>query len=86
MKAPSFIVTQASAPCALAVITGKRGTALMPGSPITIFSNRRRARTAVKRTQRIAAALRGSMLDEWDKLRPLFSGEPYKIEPVEKSQ
>lgn len=79
--AEAFIVTAGGVPCALVCLTGKkRGTALLPGAPITIFRTRRRARSAIARTRKMAERLRGSLLEDWPKLRALFSGAEYKIE------
>lgn len=45
-----------------------------------LFENR-----AMKRTMRIAEQLKGSLVDDWLKLAPLSSGQPYKTEPVMRS-
>lgn len=77
------IVTQDGRPCALLPVTSKKlGAALIPGAPAEIFRTHKRARGAIARTQRLVATLRGSLIAEWDKLQPLFSGVPFAIEAV----
>ena len=81
MRTVGYIVFQNYKPCTLVNIHGGRdGMALMPGSPIARFRDTRDAIRAITRTQKIAKGLSGSMVDGWEKLRPLFSGHPYVID------
>ena len=83
-----FIVTQGGLPCMLYNASArkdtKRGGVLVPGSPVEVFTQNRDASRAVKRTERVAATLHGSLINDWVKLTPLLSGHPYKIVPLVK--
>jgi len=49
------------------------------------FGTPRDAKRAIARTTRIAAQLKGSLVDDWVRLSPLLSGKPYELVPVTRS-
>ncbi len=81
-----YIVMQGGRPCTLwnaaARAETKRGGVLVPGSPVATFSRSRDAKRAIARTQRAAGQLAGTLIDDWVKLLPLQSGQPYSVEPL----
>lgn len=78
-----FIVTQGGIPCTLYnAAQNRRGGVLVPGESIVAFAKRRDASRAIKRTKRVANQLQGSLVDDWLKLSPLLTGQPYKIVPL----
>ena len=81
-----YIVTQGGLPCTLYnAALSCIGGVLVPGAPVVFFASPRDARRAIERTGCVAAKLKGSIVDDWIKLSPLHSGQPYKIEPVMRS-
>lgn len=84
MKTIGYIVTQGGLPCCIYNAAGgantKRGGVLVPGSPVEMFTQTRDANRAIKRTQRVAEQLAGSLVSDWLKLSPLQSGQPYAVE------
>ena len=81
-----YIVTQGDRPCTLYNAAGtRRGGVIIPGSPVVFFTTPRDARRAIARTARVADQLKGSLVDDWIRLAPMTSGQPYKIEPVMRS-
>lgn len=90
MKTIGCIVTQGGKPCKIhnnaAKASTKRGGVLTPGSPVEMFTQARDAKRAIKRTQRVVEALRGSLLDDWAAVGPLLNGEGYEIVPLVKQE
>lgn len=88
MKTTGYIILQGGRPCGLynasATSSTKRGGCLIPGKPVEQFTQPRDAQRAIRRTERVAKALSGSLVDEWIKLSPLLSGEAYEIVPLVK--
>lgn len=84
--AETFIVTQGGRACGLYnAAKQRRGGVLIPASeelPVVGFVKRRDARRAINRTKRIAESLQGSLVDDWIKLSPILSGQPYDILPL----
>lgn len=84
------IVTQGGLPCTLYnAAQTRRGGVLVPrrhaGEPVVFFGTPRDARRAITRTTRIAARLKGSLVDDWARLAPLLAGKPYEITPLMRS-
>lgn len=83
---PEFIVLQGGLPCGLYnAARQKRGGVLVPAGadlPAVKFLKRRDAARAIRRTERVAEQLKGSLVDDWLKLSPLQSGQPYTILPL----
>jgi len=86
-----YIVTQGGFPCTLynasAKKDTKRGGVLVPqvaGNAVEVFTQTRDAARAIQRTQRVAATLHGPLINDWVKLTPLLSGQPYEILPLVK--
>lgn len=78
-----YIVVKGERPCTLVNVTGThKGGLLMPGAPVVAYAKPRDARRAIDRTKRVAQALRGTLIDSWERLQPLFSPGEYKIEPI----
>lgn len=88
MKTLGYIVTQGGYPCAIynasARSDTKRGGVLVPGTPVEFFTQARDAKRAIKRTERVAASLEGSLVADWIKTMPLQSGKPYEVVPLTK--
>jgi hypothetical protein len=86
MKVAGFIVTQGGLPCCIynAAATKRGGVLLplLPGAGVEVFSAPRDAKRAIARTQRVAAQLAGSFVNDWLKLTPLQSGQPYAVLPL----
>ena len=83
------IVTQGGLPCTLynAALT-RVGGVLVPvqhSEPVVFFNTPRDAKRAISRTTRIAEELKGSLVDDWVRLSPLFADKPYEITPVMRS-
>ena len=83
------IVTQGGLPCTLynAALTPSRRV-LVPAQdaePVVFYATPRDAKRAISRTTRIAAQLKGSLVENWLRLSPLTSGKPYAIAPVMRS-
>lgn len=86
MSTIGHIITQGGKPCTLHNVAGtKRGGVIMPGAPVAFFGTPRDAKRALKRTRTLAENLRGSLVDKWPLLAPIFSAEPYEIVPVVRS-
>ncbi len=80
MRTAGYIVFQENRPCTLKQVTdGPEGLVLLPGDPVARFGMPRDARKAITRTMDLAKHLRGSMVDQWSAIAPLFSGHPYVI-------
>lgn len=81
-----FIVSQGGRVCGLYnAARQRRGGVLIPASedlPAVVFAKRRDARRAINRTTRVAEQLQGSLVDDWLKLSPLLTGQPYTILPL----
>jgi hypothetical protein len=87
IKLIGYIVTQGGKPCTLANVTGAhKGGVLLPGSPVVQFLKPRDARRAIARTERVAEALRGSLIDTWDRLQSLLGGGAFEIKPLGRQQ
>lgn len=83
IKLVGYIVTQGGKPCTLANVTGgHKGGVLLPGTPVVQFLKPRDARRAIERTERAAEALRGSLIDQWDRLQTLFHGGAFDVKPL----
>jgi len=82
------IVLQGGKPCTLwnaaARTETKRCGVLVPGAPVAMFAQARDAKRAIARTERVAKQLAGSLVDDWIKLLPLQSGQPYEIQSLAK--
>lgn len=91
MDTIGHIITHGGLPCTLYnAARNQRGGVLLPvtgedDAPVVLFTTFRDARRAIKRTERVAQNLRGSLVDGWVQLAPLNSGQPYKIVPVTRS-
>lgn len=83
-----YIVLQGGKPCTLwnaaARNDTKRGGVLIPGAPVALFAQPRDAKRAIARTERVGKKLSGSLIDDWLKLLPLQSGQPYAVESLSK--
>ncbi|ACB76664.1 hypothetical protein [Opitutus terrae] len=78
-----YIVTQGGKPCTLANVTGShKGGLLLPGAPVVQFLKPRDAKRAIARTTRAADALRGSLVDTWERLHSLFHGGVFEVHPL----
>lgn len=81
-----FLVLQGGLACGLYnAAHQKRGGVLLPATnkiPPVKFLKRRDAQRAIKRTQRVAERLKGTLVDDWLKFSPLQSGQPYTILPL----
>lgn len=87
--ATGFLVLKDSALCTIENVSGKRkGGVLKPATVetdvIAHFLKLRDARRAIERTKACAAALRGSMIDEWARERApfLFVAGTFTILPL----
>lgn len=82
------IVLQGGKPCTLwnaaARNDTKRGGVMVPGAPVALFGQPRDAKRAIARTQRVASQLEGTLVDDWVKLLPLKSGQPYEVQNLAK--
>lgn len=82
-----YIVTQGGKPCTLANVTGgHKGGLLLPGQPVVQFLKPRDARRAIERTERAAHALRGSLVDTWDRLQSLLHGGAFEVKQLGRQQ
>lgn len=87
LKTTGYIVTKSDRVCTLANITGShKGGVLLPGAPVVEFLKPRDARRAIQRTERAAKALRGSLVDSWERLQPLFAPGSFEIQPIARQQ
>lgn len=84
-----FIVLKAGRACTIENVSGKKkGGVLKPVATEKELAARflkwRDARRVIERTERCAAALRGSMIDEWARERAPFLFEPgqFTIQPL----
>lgn len=78
-----YIVTKAERPLTLINVTGgHKGGILVPGSPVAEFAKRRDAKRAIDRTTRVCNQLRGTLVDGWDRLQPLFHDGDYAVLPL----
>lgn len=86
MNEPEFIILQGGLICGLYnAEKSKRGGVLIPVDatiPAVKFLKRRDARRAVSRTLRVAEMLQGNLVDDWLRLSPLLTGQPYTIIPL----
>lgn len=74
------IVVQGGKPCTLINVSGShKGGVLIAGTPVISFLKPRDAQRAVERTERVRDTLRGTLLDQWDRLQPLFHGGAFEI-------
>lgn len=82
-----YIVTKAEQVCTIVNVTGlHRGGVLLPGVPVVEYLKKRDARRAIKRTERAAARLRGSLIDDWPRLNQLLAAGEFTIVPVARQQ
>ncbi|HTJ78519.1 MAG TPA: hypothetical protein VL357_05945 [Rariglobus sp.] len=54
----------------------------MPAEGPVQFSDRRKARRIIARTERVVARVRSSLLSDWDKLKSIGAALPLEIKPV----
>lgn len=63
---------------------GTKAGVLVPtdsGTP-SVFRGQKSADGAIARTLRIAGKIRGSVLDQWDKLQPVISPGKWEVKPL----
>jgi hypothetical protein len=58
------------------------GAILVPATSPVQFPNRRKARRLVVRTECAVSELRGSLIGDWPRLKPLYDSLPLRIQPV----
>lgn len=87
MKIVGYYVTKGGAPCAFRNVTGSyRAGLLVPGTPAAFFNKKRDARRAVKRSEDAAAALPGSLVEDWARknVPSYFEKTAFEIQPLAK--